>query len=331
MAKGRNQKLKLLYLAKIFEEETDEAHGLTNAQLKERLEALDISVERKTLYDDIDSLQQFGMDIIAEQRGRSTVYYLGSREFELPELKLLVDSVQSAKFITEKKSQSLIKKLESLTSRPQADCLQRQVTVIGRVKADNERIYYNVDRLHDAINGDRQIRFHYFQWNVRKERVLRNGGKPYQVSPWRLMWNDEYYYLVAFDADDQVIKHFRVDKIQDIEILDLNRDGGDEIQDVDPANYERSVFRMFTGQETRVTLEAENSLAGVLIDRFGRDVMLLRKDDDHFTAHVTVAVSDQFLGWVFALGPGIRITGPEEVVDRMKESVRRASRQYEDA
>ena len=320
MSKGANQKLKLLYLTKIFREQTDEEHMLTIAEIIEKLSAYDVSADRKTLYTDFEELRHFGLDIISQQIGRQHYYYLGAREFELPELKLLVDSVQSAKFITAQKSQTLIKKLEGLVSRYEATQLQRQVYITGRVKTMNESIYYNVDKLHAALSADAQIQFQYYQWNVKKEMELRRGGKLYQVSPWGLMWDDEYYYLVAYDAETDKIKHYRVDKMLRIQITDQKRAGKERYQSFNLPDYTKRIFGMFSGEETKVTLEADNSMAGVLIDRFGKDIMLIPQDGGRFRATVDVAISDQFLGWIVALGT-VKIVGPEAVVKKMQAKV----------
>lgn len=320
MSKGTNQKLKLLYLTKIFREQTDEEHMLTIAEIIEKLSAYDVSADRKTLYTDFEELRHFGLDIISQQIGRQHYYYLGAREFELPELKLLVDSVQSAKFITAQKSQKLIKKLEGLVSKYEATQLQRQVYITGRVKTMNESIYYNVDKLHAALSADAQIQFQYYQWNVKKEMELRRGGKLYQVSPWGLMWDDEYYYLVAYDAETDKIKHYRVDKMLRIQITDQKRAGKERYQSFNLPDYTKRIFGMFSGEETKVTLEADNSMAGVLIDRFGKDIMLIPQDGGRFRATVDVAVSDQFLGWIVALGT-VKIVGPEAVVEKMQAKV----------
>lgn len=320
MSKGTNQKLKLLYLTKIFREQTDEEHMLTIAEITEKLSAYDVSADRKTLYTDFEELRHFGLDIISQQIGRQHYYYLGAREFELPELKLLVDSVQSAKFITAQKSQKLIKKLEGLVSKYEATQLQRQVYITGRVKTMNESIYYNVDKLHAALSADAQIQFQYYQWNVKKEMELRRGGKLYQVSPWGLMWDDEYYYLVAYDAETDKIKHYRVDKMLRIQITDQKRAGKERYQSFNLPDYTKRIFGMFSGEETKVTLEAGNSMAGVLIDRFGKDIMLIPQDGGRFRATVDVAISDQFLGWIVALGT-VKIVGPEAVVKKMQAKV----------
>lgn len=328
--KGENQKLKMLYLSRLFMEQTDDEHGLTMPQIIEKLAVRGVNADRKTLYLDFEELRRYGLDIIATQVGHSTYYALGARDFELPELKLLVDSVQAAKFITDKKSRELIRKLEGLVSVHQARQLHRQVLISGRVKTMNESIYYNIDKLHGAINEDSQIRFQYYQWNVDREMELRRGGAVYQVSPWALIWDDENYYLVAYDAADDKIKHYRVDKMLRIRVADERRLGRDTFRAFDMARYAKSLFGMYGGEETAVTLEGENRLVGVVIDRFGKDIALARVDDGHFEAKVNVAVSPQFFGWVMGLGGGVKITGPGPVVKRMKEEVQRLSEQYLD-
>lgn len=312
----------------MFSEDTDDMHGLTLTQIIEKLNAYGISADRKTLYQDFEELRQFGYDLISEQIGHSTYYFLGARDFELPELKLLVDSVQAAKFITDKKSHELIRKLEALVSRYQAQLLHRQVFITGRVKSMNESIYYNIDKLHEAINTDQQIRFQYFRWNAKKEMELRHGGNCYQVSPWALSWDDEKYYLVGYDAYDCKIKHYRVDKMLNIKFVEEARQGKGHFKAFDMAKYSNSLFGMFGGTESEVVLQGDNSMANVLLDRFGRDTPMVVIDDEHFEAKVNVAISPQFFGWIMALGRGITITGPEHVVRRMREEVHRLQEQY---
>ena len=328
MAKGSNQKLKMLYLVKIFMEETDDDHGLTMPQLISKLNAYGVNADRKTVYMDLEELKNFGIDIITEQVGRKWYYYVGARDFELPELKLLVDSVQSAKFMTDKKSTELIRKIESLASKHDAKKLQRQVFITGRVKTMNESIYYNVDKLHEAIGTNSQIRFKYYQWNVNKEMELRRDGDWYQTSPWGLMWDDENYYLIAFSAEDSKIKHYRVDKMLDISILEERREGQQEFQKFDLPHYSRSLFGMFSGEEKKVTIEADNNMVGVMIDRFGKDIIIAPEGEDKFRITVSVAVSPQFLGWIIALGDGVKIVGPDEVVEEMQQEARRLAEQY---
>ena len=321
-------KARVLHLAQLLYRETDENHALTLPEIAERLEAQGFGAERKALYRDLDALREFGMDILAERVGGSTRYSLGARTFELAELKLLVDAVQSAKFITEKKSRALIKKLETLLSRHEASHLHRQVMISGRVKTMNESVYYNVDRLHQAIEEDCVIRFQYFQWNVRREAELRRGGAWYRVSPWCLMWEDENYYLVAYDAADGLIRHYRVDKMLHISLTKERRAGREAFEAFDAPRYAKSVFGMYAGTGSRVTLRCENRFAGVIIDRFGKDVVLLPDGAEHFTLTVEVAVSPQFFGWVAALGSGVVVTGPEDVVARMRELAQTLAAQY---
>ena len=325
MPKSPNQKLKLLVLMNYLMEETDEQNAVSLAQLQEELERCGISAERKSVYDDLDALRRWGLDVKFE-RGRG--YFIASREFELPELKLLVDSVQAAKFITDKKSRELIRKLEGLVSTHQARQLHRQVLISGRVKTMNESIYYNIDKLHMAINSDSQIRFQYYQWNVKKEMELRHGGAWYQVSPWALIWDDENYYLVAFDSADAKIKHYRVDKMLRIKALDEPRLGRDTFRAFDMARYAKTLFGMYGGEEADVTLVGEARLAGVVIDRFGKDIPLVPVEGDKFEAKVRVAVSPQFFGWVMGMGGGLQITGPGPVVKRMREEVKKLAEQY---
>ena len=330
MAKSNNQKLKLLFLERIFYEYTDDEHRLTMQELIAKLKDCGVRADRKTIYMDINELNNFGMDIVSERIGRSTYYHVGNRKFELPELKLLVDSVQAAKFISDEKSKTLINKLESMASIYEAKQLQRQVMLSGRVKTTNGSIYYNVDKIYTAILSDREITFRYFQWNVKKERVLRHDGALYHVSPWCLMWDDEYYYLVGYNSDDGMIKHYRVDKMLDIRVSDRVRMGQQEFEAFDMALYSKSLFGMFGGEVVNVTIEAENDMAGVLIDRFGADIFIVPKDESHFKAHVNVVPSNQFLGWIMALGEKVKITAPQFVVNKMKREISRISKQYND-
>ena len=329
MAKGANQKLKVLYLMKILMERTDENHSITMPEIISALEAYGISAERKSIYSDIESLRTYGLDIVGEAEGKTFYYRVVDRTFELAELKLLVDSVQSAKFITEKKSNELIKKIESLSSRYEAQQLQRQVYTSNRIKTLNESIYYNVDLLHDAINENSQIKFHYFQWNADKKMELRKDGAYYVVSPWGLSWDDENYYMVAFDAAANKIKHYRVDKMLHIELIGEEREGKNYFDKFDMALYAKKMFGMFAGEEESVKIECHNRLAGVMIDRFGKDVTMIKKDSEHFTVNVKVAVSKQFLAWVMALGSDAKIIGPDWVVQQVKDELKRLYELYD--
>lgn len=326
--KGENQKLKMLYLVQLFSRETDDAHKLTMPEIISKLAADGVNADRKTLYQDFEELRRFGLDIISEKDGRNFYYYLGSRDFELPELKLLVDSVQSAKFITDKKSGQLIKKLESLVSKYEGSQLHRQVIISGRVKTMNESIYYNVDKIHAAIGEDRQIRFKYFDWNLKKEMEPRYDGKWYRLSPWALMWDDEKYYLVAYDSKHETIIHYRVDKMTHIGILDEKREGHEAFRKFNIAHYTNTLFGMFAGDETKVTIEAENRLVSVFIDRFGKDIIIAPVDEDHFRTTVTVAVSKQFFGWIMGIDGDVRVVAPDNVVKQIKAEIERQAERY---
>ena len=321
MPKSANQKLKLLYLMQLLLQKSDEAHTLSVQQMTDELAHYDIKVERKTLYDDMEALRRFGLDIVVA-RSKTTGYYIGNRDFELPELKLLVDSVQSSKFITEKKTLSLIKKIEGLANVYDAQLLQRQVYVRNRVKSMNESVYYNVDEISNAITQDKVIRFRYFDYGITKERKFRKDGAWYEISPLSLMWDDENYYMLGYDTEAERLKHYRVDKMTDISALDRPRDGKDEFARVDMSQYSKKVFGMFTGDVQTVRMCFENRLVGAVIDRFGRDTMILTTDDTHFVVSVDVAVSPQFFAWVFGFGTAVEILSPENV---RREYVQRLS------
>ncbi|WP_044912986.1 helix-turn-helix transcriptional regulator [Butyrivibrio sp. WCE2006] len=321
MPKGTNQKLKLYYLSKILLEETDDDHGLTMPEILKELEKYGVSADRKSIYTDIDALNDIGLDVVGEKTGKNFCYHIGSRRFELAELKLLVDAIQSFKFITEKKSNALIKKLTTLASNYEAIQLERQLSVSGRIKTMNESIYYTVDEIHNAISQNRKIKFNYMTWNTDKKLVPRKK-EAYVISPWRLTWNDENYYLIAYDSDAGIIKHYRVDKMNKIEILDDKREGKEHFKAFDLAEYTNRAFGMFGGEATNVTLTIKDEMIGVLLDRFGKEIMIKpAKKKGWSDVRVEVAVSEQFFGWLFGLGPSIKISAPASVVKAYKEEL----------
>ena len=328
MPKGTNQKVKLIYIIKYLLENTDENHKVTMPDILKYLEGYDITAERKGIYNDIETIRELGIDVVGEKIGRNFFYYIASRDFEIAELKLLVDAIQSSKFITEKKSQELIKKLEGLVSIHEAKQLQRQVYVAGRTKTVNEGIYYNIDALHNAISTNRKIQFQYFQWNVKKEMELRRNGEFYEVSPWALLWEDENYYLVGFDSAYNEIRHYRVDKMLKISGTEEAREGKEYFEKFNLAEYSKKNFGMFSGEEEMVKLQVHKDLIGVIIDRFGKDVMIVPAGETDFRINVKVAVSPQFFGWIFGLGDKIKILGPETVVNRMKEELGKVTAMY---
>ena len=324
MPRSDKQKLKLMYLIKLFEERTDVSHGLSMTDIIEALSEEGITAERKSIYADISALNEFGFDIVKDNEGKACVYKLVERDFEIAELKLLVDAVQSSKFITESKSNKLIKKIEGLASNNEAKSLHRQVYVANRIKTTNESVYYNVDDIQKAISENHKVSFQYFQWNPNKEKELRHNGMRYEISPWALTWDDENYYMVGYDSKERKIKHYRVDKMLKIEIMaDSKREGKALFKDMDMAVYSKKIFGMFGGVEETVVLECKNGISGVIIDRFGTEVDIIKRAADSFTVRVNVQISPQFLGWVFSLGENIKIISPDRVIERMRDEITR--------
>lgn len=314
MARQSGQKVKLLAVRQLLLERGDEERPISTEEFLTSLERRGISAERKSIYRDMETLREWGMDV-QFRKGKNGGWFLGQRDFELPELKLLVDAVQSCKFITRRKSDALIHKLESLTSRYQARSLQRQVYVSGRVKAMNESVYYNIDKLHSAIATGKSVTFRYFEYNVRKEKVYRREGRRYQVSPYGLIWDNENYYLAGYDHLHHEMRHYRVDKMAELAVTCLPRLGDDSCRDFDLSTYAQKHFGMFSGREAQVTLRCRNQLVGVVLDRFGQDVILVPDGDDHFTVTVRAVVSPQFLGWLFGLGSGAELLSPDWAVE----------------
>lgn len=291
-------------------------------QILASLERNGIHAERKSIYSDMEALRTLGYDV-EYQSETPKGYYLASREFELPELKLLVDAVQASKFITEKQSDKLIKKLETFSSRHQAAQLQRQVRVHDRVKTVNMSTLYLIDDIHQAITTDHAISFLYCEWNSNKKLEPRHDGKVYHVSPWALLWEDENYYLVAYEEETANIKYFRVDKMQKIQILRENRQGRKEFEKIDLAKLSRKTFSMFAGEEKSLTLEFDNKLIGVAIDRFGTNIPLIASGENKFQILTQVHVSPQFYGWLAGLGKDVTILEPIEEAEKYMEYLRK--------
>ena len=323
MSKSDNQKLKILYIRDYLEKNSHEDHPVRASELIYMLEHdHNILCERKTIYSDIEALKDFGMDIVSIP-GKNGGYYLASRNFELPEVKLLINAVQSSRYLTEKKSKELIEKLCDQCSIQDAGLVRRDVRVSGRVKSMNESIYYNVDEIHRGIAENRKIRFHYFEYSVQKERRFRRDGAWYVISPYALSWDDENYYLVGYDSEAGRIKHFRVDKMADIGITEQERDGGDSYAAMDMAVYARKTFGMFTGEETQVKLRFENDIVGAVLDRLGRDIMLIPDGPEHFTVRTDIVVSPQFFAWIFGFSGRAKIISPEPVARAMEEQLKK--------
>ena len=326
MSKNMTQRGKLLVLLDILRRETDEEHLLTVPMLLKKLESRGVQMERKSVYESIATLQEYGYDVEL-QRGKG--YYLAEREFQLAELKLLVDAVQASKFITVQKSQQLIEKLSRQASDYQASSLQRQVYVVGKTRSANERVYYSIDAIYEAIANNRQIHFRYFDYDQKKRMVFRRDGAFYQVSPYALIRDNDNYYLVAYDAQTEQLRHYRVDRMDRLEMLDEARQGSEAFERSDPARYADRHFGMFRGEEEQVVLRCKSWLAHVLIDRFGDDVMMIPEGEDTFRAVVKVVVSPQFFGWLFGLEGGAEVLEPDHVRHQMRKELEQNLARYQ--
>lgn len=328
MAKSEGQKLKLLYILKWLSERTDESHAMSGQEIIRALEQEGIAAERKSIYSDIQALRDFGYDIITTKKRENSGYYMASRDFELAELKLLVDAVQSSKVITAKKSKGLIEKLEKLTSIHDAKQLQRQVYVSDRNKNSNESIYYSVDDIHKAIQENKRIRFKYYDWGADKQMHFRKDGAFYEVSPYFLVWKDENYYLVAYDGMASILKHYRVDKMHSLSVIKKEREGMEEARKINPALYAQQNFGMFAGEEQTLTLQFPEKQIGIIIDRFGKDIDIRNRGEGICSARVKVAISSQFFGWLTGLGGQIRIIKPDEVVADYQKFLQEILKEY---
>jgi len=310
-----NQKLRLLFLYKLFLRETDEAHPKTRKELCEMLESRhDICVERKTFYDDLSLLESIGIDIAKGEKKGS--YFLASKDFEMPELHLLIDAIQSSQFITEKKSRALIEKLTAFCSHYEGEQLKSQVRLSTRNKTLNESIFYNIDALYEAIAAGKQISFLYFNWDLKDgklTRAYRHGGKRYKVSPFAIVWDDEKYYLIAYDVAAGGLRHYRIDKMEKIEQEQDYRQGGDLLEKFDSGDYAVKHFGMYGGEQQQITLRFRQEMLGVAIDQFGKQASLRPQTDGHFLLITKVAVSPQFFGWLCSLEDGVEIIAPADV------------------
>ena len=317
MAKNPKQKQKLLYIMKFFSEKTDDDYGVTVQDIIDYLAEYDIAAERKSIYSEIECLRDFGFDIVKSKVGKITLFSLVSRDFTTEELKLLIDAVQCSKFITLKKSRELIHKIERLTSENQAKELHRQVIVANRVKNSNEEIYRNIDSINRAINKKRKIGFYYTNWTVSRTgakklvKVRRHNGMRYMLSPKALTWDDENYYMIAYDKDADMLKHFRVDKMEDISVEDVRADSSKAVDKFDLAVYTKQVFGMYGGDTVNVRMRFDDSLIGVVVDRFSDKVFIQPHSDGTFTMSAEVMLSPQFYGWLFSFGDKARIVSPK--------------------
>ena len=316
-------KPRILYLFRILEQYTDEEHPLTTKQLIDKLQdEYGISAHRTTLSKDIAALQEFGVDIVTVHSTQSK-YFIGSRKFELPELKLLIDAVESSRFITAKKSESLIRKIHTLTSQGQVSKLRRNNYVVDRIKPDNEQIYYIVDTINDAINEGKQISFQYYDYSGLKKKVLKNKGEIYKLSPYKLIWSGDYYYVIGYSEKKGKVINFRVDRIAVAPTI-LSENAIPVPKDFDLENFTKEVFFMFSGDEVEVDLQCDNSLMKTMIDRFGENVKTLAYDMTSFRLITEVSVSPTFFGWVFGFDGKVKILGPKNVKEQYYKMISEA-------
>ena len=326
MPKSENQKLKILYIWDYLQKNSHEDSPVRAVELIEMLEKRHgITCDRKTVYSDIAALQEFGVDIISTH-GKNGGYYIGSRIFELPELKLLIDAVQSSRYLTEKKSRKLIKKLCEQCNEQDARLLQRNVLVSGRVKSMNETIYYSVDTIQEAISANRQITFRYFDWDLGGKRKYRD--KSYVASPYALRQDNENCYLLAY-SDRHGVTSYRVDRMSDIAITKDARTPCEALTGASLNEHAAKLFQMYSGEQTTVKLRFTRDMVNVVVDRFGSDIMMIPDGDDHFTFTVPVAVSPTFFSWVIGFGKKAQILHPQSVAEQCKALCLEAMRQYD--
>ena len=320
MAKSEGQKLKLLYLQDYLLNQTDEAHPVSVAGLIDFLAGKGIPAERKSIYADIQALQDFGLEI-CYRRGKNGGYYVNQRSFNLSELKLLTDAVLSSRFLTAGQSATLVRKLAALAGSYESELLRRTLVVAGRVKTTNEDAIANVEQLHKAIETNRQITFRYFDWDVKLKKKFR--GKTYRVSPYHLLWDNENYYLIAH-SQEHGLTHYRVDKMAEIQLTKASRVITQEAREFDPASYTREVFGMFRGERKRVKLRFENALASVVVDRFGGDILLIPDGKEHFTMTVDISLSPNFIGWLVGFEGRAAVVFPESAVEAYRRVCEKA-------
>lgn len=326
--KREGQKMRMFALKAILERETDDRHGINMECILQLLQTeYGIVAERKSIYDDMRVLRESDFLDVTPPQGKDREYSVASRTFELPELKMMIDSIQSSKFLSERKSRDLIHKIETLCSKHEANTFQREVVLANRVKSTNTKIYFNIDAIHAAIANNSQISFRYFDYDLNKERKYFKKGEKYIASPWKLIYADENYYLLAFEGGK--FKHFRVDKMEDVVEAAGEREGADDAAKLDMSNYNKYTFSMYGGEVEHVTMVFQNRMMGAVMDRFGHDVLIMKEDDRHFRITVPVAISFQFFGWVFGLGKMVRIVGPEDVKAKMKKALEDILERYE--
>lgn len=327
---GEKTKLKLLYVLEILKEDSDEENILTASDIVDKLQAKGIISERRSVIRDIKTLEAFGYDISLYDENNKG-YYLRSREFEEEELRILIDTVSASKSITVKKSRELIDKLKKLTSKHLGKKMLGQVYVDEKIKSQNERIYYNVNALTEAISRNRKVNFKYTTYNVNKKLEYRKKGKTYKVSPYGLGWHEDNYYLIGVHEKYDNISHYRVDRIEGVEILDEKRKVIKEYSneaEFNMADYINKTFNMFTGDKKKVKIRFKNNLINPVIDKFGKDVFLTIDGDEYFIIHSEIIISQGFISWLLQFGSSAELIEPVEVREIIKEKVKELDNMY---
>lgn len=331
MAKNPRQSEKLLRLQQIFLQETDQEHPLTMQQIIGRLDSFGITAERKSLYENIDVLNRCGCEILSERRGGQTYYYATGRAFELSELRLLADAVSSSRFITERKSNQLLEKMGSLCSTHQSAQLKRRLHIASRIKNMNETILYAVDDLYRAMDGNKALRFRYYDWGlegIKLKKLPRHQGAEYLVSPWQLLWLEENYYLVAFDHAKGEIRHYRVDRMGDLQLCEEPRQGETEFKARRVEDYIARVFGMFGGEPCRIALSFPERMLEVMVDRFGKELQPQRMGEGRLEIRVDVVPSPPFYGWLLSLGDQVVLESPQELRTAFLEEIEKVRALY---
>ncbi len=318
MSGKNNAKLKILYLRTILEEETDSEHGLTMRQLIEKLAEYGVTAERKSVYRDLEILKEFGMDIQTFQRN-PVEYGLGRRDFSISELMLLVDAVESSRFLTEKQSNTLIGNIKSLASNAQREKLDKQIHVVGRIKTKNRSVFSTIDTIHQAIQEKKKINFYYYKFGPDKERILQHGGKPYLLTPVKIVYAEGFYYLTAYTKKYDDFSHYRIDRIEKITVSNEPADRNERIANYTFNENEYQLFGSFGGEAVSVVLAVKADKVDIVLDRFGSEVMLSKEKDGIVNAYVTVSKSQQFYGWIAGLDKAVTIASPASLVQEYRE------------
>ena len=309
-----NNKTRILLILDLLKKKTDESHALKASDLLESIQNEGLKCDRKTLYDDIRSLTDAGFDIIHEQGGG---YKLLSGEFEDAELRLLADAVYSSKFISAGKTRILAEKLKNQTSIYMASSMIRNI-YSSDTKTPNEEVLYNVDTLSRAIQNEKNVEFEYLVWGKDKKLVTK-GKKKRILSPWALIWQDQNYYLLAYDPEAGKMKHFRVDKMRHVLETQESRQGEDEYRKIDVSSYIEETFSMYGGKQETIILDFPEELIGIAYDRFGTDITQRKGEAGRIIVRTKCYVSNQFYGWLTGLGPDVKLAGPDTAVSEYKE------------